>query len=169
MLRSYKNRKPACHDRAYIDPDASLIGDITIGEDSSVWPQACLRGDFGPIRIGDRSNVQDGAVVHMDAGITVTIGDEVTIGHGAIVHGCTIGNNCLVGMNATVLDRAVVGDNCLIGAGAMVPAGMEIPEGSMVLGVPAKVVRKLKDEEIAMIRDNAVDYVGRLDAYRSQK
>ena len=142
----------------YIAEGAKIVGDVTIGEDSSVWYNAVIRGDSNSITIGENTNVQDNAVLHTSHSHALKIGDNVTIGHGAIVHGCTVGNNVLIGMGAIVLDGAVVEDNCIIGAGALVTQNKVMPEGSLVLGNPAKVVRELTQEEIKSIQINADEY-----------
>lgn len=142
----------------YIAEGAEIIGDVTIGEDSSVWYNAVIRGDSNSIVIGENTNVQDNAVLHTSHSHALTIGDNVTIGHGAIVHGCTVGNNVLIGMGAIILDGAVIEDNCIIGAGALVTQGKVMSEGSLVLGNPAKVVRELTQEEIKSIQINADEY-----------
>ena len=149
----------------YIAEGAKIIGDVTIGEDSSVWYNAVIRGDSNSIVIGENSNVQDNAVLHTSHSHALTIGDNVTIGHGAIVHGCTIGNNVLVGMGAIVLDGAVIEDNCIIGAGALVPQNKVMPEGSLVLGNPAKVVREITEEEKKAILENADEYSSEAQRY----
>lgn len=145
-------------ERVYIAEGAKIIGDVQIGEDSSVWYNAVIRGDSNSIVIGKNTNVQDNAVLHTSHSHALSVGDNVTIGHGAIVHGCTIGNNVLIGMGAIVLDGIVVEDNCIIGAGALVTQNKVIPSGSLALGNPAKVVRELKVEEIASILKNAYEY-----------
>ena len=142
----------------YIADGAKIIGDVTIGEDSSVWYNTVIRGDSNSIVIGENTNVQDNAVLHTSHSHALTIGDNVTIGHGAIVHGCTIGNNVLIGMSAIVLDGAVVEDNCIIGAGALVTQNKVMPEGSLILGNPAKVVREITEEEKNAIVENANEY-----------
>lgn len=142
----------------YIAEGAKIIGDVTIGEDSSVWYNAVIRGDSNSIVIGENTNVQDNAVLHTSHSHALTIGNNVTIGHGAIVHGCTIGNNVLVGMGAIVLDGAVVEDNCIIGAGALVTQNKVMPAGSLILGNPAKVVREITEEEKKAILENADEY-----------
>lgn len=138
---------------------SAIEGDVTIGEESSVWFNAVIRGDEDRIAIGARSNIQDNATVHEDAGYPVVIGDDVTIGHNAIVHGCTIGDNSLIGMGAIILNGAKIGRDCIIGAGALVTQGTEIPDGSMAFGSPAKVVRACTEEEIAANSKNARVYV----------
>ena len=143
----------------YIAKSAVVTGDVKIGEDSSVWHTAVIRGDLAPIEIGNGTNIQEQAVLHVDMQCGVKIGDGVTIGHGAIIHGCTIGSNTLIGMGAIILNGAVIGDNCIIGAGALVTGGTVIPNGTMALGSPAKVKRELREEEIESNRLNALEYV----------
>lgn len=143
----------------YLAEGAIVKGDVTIGEDSGIWYHATVRGDTEKITIGSRTNIQDNAVLHVGAGHALTIGNDVTIGHSAIVHGCTVGNNTLIGMGAIILNGAVIGNNCIIGAGALVTQNMEIPDGSLAFGNPAKIKRKLTEEEIASNRDNVLLYV----------
>lgn len=142
----------------YIAPGAQVIGDVEIGDYSSVWYNAVVRGDYNRIKIGDNTNVQDGAVLHISRERECIIGDGVTIGHGAIVHGCTVGNNVLIGMGSIILDGAVISDNCIIGAGALVTQNKVIPEGSLVFGNPAKIIRELTEEEILSIPESAEHY-----------
>lgn len=144
---------------AYIAPGAKIIGNVTIGKNCGIWYNAVIRGDSDTIEIGDDTNIQDLAVLHVDRGHKLKLGSGVTVGHGAIVHGCIVGDNVLIGMGAIVLNDAVIGDNCIIGAGALVTQRMQIPEGSMVYGNPAKIIRKLTGEEIEDIRENATVYV----------
>ena len=160
MLRSYKGRLPAVHPTAYVDDSAQVIGDVEIGEESSVWMLAVIRGDVHRIRIGRRSNVQDGTVVHVmrDTHAT-TVGDEVTIGHAAVIHGCTIEDRCLIGMGAILLNGAHVGRESIVAAGALVVEGMVIPPRSLVMGSPGKVKRSLTDAEVADIQAYADRYV----------
>ena len=149
----------------YIAEGAKIIGDVTIGEDSSVWYNAVIRGDSNSIAIGKNTNVQDNAVLHTSHSHELKIGDNVTIGHGAIVHGCTVGNNVLIGMGAIILDGAVLEDNCIIGAGALVTQNKVMPAGSLVLGNPAKVIREITEEEKASILHNAKEYVSEAKSY----
>ena len=144
---------------AFIHPAAFVCGDVTLGPRASVWPSAVIRADSAPIVVGDSSNVQDGVVIHVDPGLPCTIGARVTIGHRAIVHGATVEDDCLIGMGAIVLNRVVVGRGSLIGAGAVCSEGMVIPPGSLVLGVPAKVVRQLDDALKARLSSGAHAYV----------
>jgi len=144
----------------YFKSRTSLVtGDVTIGPDSSLWFNAVLRGDVAPIRIGRRVNVQDNAVVHCDSGIPNTIEDDVTIGHGAIVHGAFVGQGSLIGMSATVLGRTRIGKECLIAAGAVVPPGLDVPDRMVVMGVPGKIVRPVKEEELKYMRWLTTHYI----------
>lgn len=140
-------------------PGAVVVGDVSIGRNSSIWYNAVLRGDEGPIIIGEETNVQDCCVIHTSKNYPVVIGDRVTIGHGAIVHGCKIGDNALIGMGAIILNGAKIGRNCLIAAGSLVTQNMEIPDGMLVMGSPAKIKRALTEEEILKNKENALDYV----------
>ena len=145
---------------AYVDQSAQVIGDVEIGPESSIWMQAVVRGDVNVIRIGARSNVQDGSIVHVMHDTHPTrIGDDVTIGHAAVVHGCTIADRVLVGMSATILNGAVIGEDSIVAAGSLVTEGMVVPPRSMVMGVPAKVRRTLSDAEVASILDFSQNYV----------
>ena len=144
---------------AWVAPGAFVLGDVEVGKDCGIWYNAVLRGDIAAIKIGDRTNVQDNAVIHVDFDKPAIIGNDVTIGHGAIVHGCTIGDNSLIGMGAIVLNGAEIGENCIIGAGALVTQNKKIPAGSMAFGNPAKVIRQLTQEEIDGITYNAKVYV----------
>jgi carbonic anhydrase/acetyltransferase-like protein (isoleucine patch superfamily) len=138
---------------------------VLLGDDANVWPGAVLRGDVAAVRVGARSNVQDGAVLHVSPHLPCSVGSGVTIGHQATVHGCTVGNHTLIGIHAVVLDGAVVGEHCIIAAGAVVPPGMQVPDGKMVMGVPAKVVRDLTPQEIQRIHWNADSYVSLKNQY----
>jgi carbonic anhydrase/acetyltransferase-like protein (isoleucine patch superfamily) len=158
-------KPPTVHPSAYVAPGAVVIGDVTLGEQSSVWFGAVLRGDINRIVIGPRSNVQDGSVVHLADDYGTFVGELVTIGHKAIIHACTIADEVLVGMNATILDGAEIGARSIIGAGALVTGGKKIPPGSLVLGSPAKVVRQLTLEEQQGIRQWADKYVEVSRAY----
>ena len=146
-------------EHARIAKGAVIVGDVTIGDYSSVWYNAVIRGDVDKIIIGSYSNIQDCCVVHCSKGFPTIIGDYVSIGHGAVIHGCKIEENVLVGMNATILNGAKIGENCIIGANALVTQNKEIPPNSLVLGVPGRVVRELAEEEIKSIRENALRYV----------
>ena len=151
---------PTIASSAFIAPSASVMGDVHVGERSSVWFHATIRGDVHHIRIGADTNIQDGAVVHVTGGLVpCLIGDRVTVGHNAIIHGCTVEDEALIGMGATVLDEAVVGAQSIVGANALVTGRTIIPPRSMVLGSPAKVVRTLTDEEVAFLAVSAAHYV----------
>lgn len=145
---------------------ARIIGDVEIGDGSSVWYNAVLRGDIEPIRIGCRSNIQDNCVVHTSSGYPVKVGDYVSVGHAAVLHGCTIQDNVLVGMNSTILNGALVAENSIVGAGAVVTSGKSFPPGSLIMGVPARAVRELNDEEIESIRENAERYFHLAQEYK---
>ena len=150
---------------AFIAPNATGVGDVTLGENASVWYGAVIRGDMGAISIGAGSNIQDNCVIHEQ----VTIGRDCTIGHGAIVHGCTVGDRCLVGMGAIILNGAVLGDDCLVGAGALVTGKINAPAGSLVLGSPAKVVREVTDKEKEATMEDARQYVALAKAQLERK
>ena len=143
----------------FIAPGAKLAGSVSIGKNCGVWYNAVIRGDSDTIIIGDNTNIQDLACLHVDRGHKLSIGNDVTIGHSAIVHGCTVGDNVIIGMGAIILNDAVIEDNCIIGAGALVTGKMHIPSNSMVYGNPAKVIRSLTDDELEDIRTNAKVYV----------
>ena len=149
MIMDYKGASPKIDENAFVAPNATVIGDVEIAADASVWFGAVIRGDEAPISIGEGSNVQDNAVLHCDEVSPMVIGRNVTIGHGAIVHGATIGDNVLIGMGAIILNGAKIGDNCIVGAGAVVKENADIPADSMLVGVPAKVIRTLDESAVA--------------------
>ena len=158
-LRPYKGVWPKLDGEVFVAPGAQVIGHVAIGQGSGIWFNSVIRGDDAPIAIGRYTNIQDGSVVHVqDAAHPTHIGDYVTVGHNVILHGCTIGDNCLIGMGAIILTGAVIGDNCIIGAGSLVTEGKTIPAGSLVVGSPARVIRAVSDQDIAMIRDSARHY-----------
>ena len=146
-------------DSVVICPGAQVIGDVEIGEDASIWHGAVVRGDVDSIKIGNNSNVQDNCVVHCTKGFPTIIKDNVSIGHGAVVHGCVLDDNVLVGMNATILNGAKIGKNSIVGAGAVVSEGKEFPPNSLILGVPARLIKEVSAEQIAHIQKNADNYV----------
>ena len=162
-----RERTPEVPDSAWVADEATLIGAVTLGERASVWPGAILRADNEAIRVGVATNVQDGAVLHTDPGCPLTLGDNVTVGHQAMLHGCTIGEGSLVGIQAVVLNKAVIGRNCLIGAGAVVTQGKVFEDRSLIVGAPAKAIRTLTDDEIAMILYECEGYAQRQQAYRT--
>lgn len=153
-------------DSHWIAPTANIIGNVVLRRQSSVWFGSILRGDSDVIEIGERSNVQDACVVHVDPGLPVLVGANVTIGHGAIIHGCTIGSNTLIGMGVTILNGAWIGDNCLIGANSLITEGKEIPNNSVVMGSPGRVVREVDGEMIESLRRSADVYVRRAAQYK---
>jgi carbonic anhydrase/acetyltransferase-like protein (isoleucine patch superfamily) len=157
---------PTIHPEAIILPRATVTGDVHLEKNANIWFGAVLRGDADRITIGENTNIQDNAVIHADPGDPCTIGNNCVIGHSAIVHGATLENNVLIGMNATVLNKAIIGSGSVIGANALVPQGMVIPPHSLVLGVPAKVVKTLDEEQINSIEKNADEYVLRAKTYR---
>lgn len=165
-IRTYQGHNPLLGDNVYVDPTAVVIGDVEIGEDSSVWPYAIIRGDMHRIRIGARTSVQDGSVLHIThasdynpAGHPLIIGDDVTIGHSVNLHGCTIGSRVLVGIGSTVLDGAVVEDEVVIGAGTLVPPGKRLESGFLYVGSPCKQARPLSDKERSFFRYSASNYM----------
>ena len=158
--------KPTIPASAYVAPEATIIGNVVLGENASVWPGVVIRGDNDSIAIGNGSNVQDGAVMHTDRGFPLKVGDNVTIGHQATLHGCTIGDGSLVGIQAVVMNGAVIGKDCLVGAGALVPEGKTYGERKLILGAPAKVSRELTDEDIEKMHRAAPGYVRRQEMYK---
>ena len=160
MIRPIENgaRAPRIDPGAYVDPAAQVIGDVTIGAGSSVWPLAVVRGDQESVRIGRNTNVQDGAILHVDWGLPLVIGDNVTIGHRAVVHACRVMDNCRIGIAAVVLNGAVIEEWAQVAAGSVVPPGKTVPGGWLVMGVPAKPVRKMSQDELDDMARNAADY-----------
>jgi carbonic anhydrase/acetyltransferase-like protein (isoleucine patch superfamily) len=159
-LRAHKGRFPKVDPTAFVDTSAQVIGDVTIGPESSIWMNVVVRGDVHSIRIGARTNVQDGSVLHVTRRThPLVIGDNVTIGHAAVIHGCTLENHAFIGMRATVMDGAVIGEFAFVGAGALVTQGRKVPPRTLVMGAPAKPVRELTDEEVERIRRSADNYV----------
>ena len=161
-----KTPKLPAEDRFWIAPSADIIGDVSLGEDSSVWFCAVIRGDNDPVTIGARTNIQDGAVLHSDDGLPLTIGEDVTVGHKAMIHSCDIGNNSLIGIGAVILARAKIGKNTLVGAGALVPEGKEYPDGVVLIGQPARVARELTPEQIDRLTHSAAHYVRNWRCFR---
>ncbi|NLZ52680.1 MAG: gamma carbonic anhydrase family protein [Thermoanaerobacteraceae bacterium] len=166
MIGNFKNHKPKLDESCFIAPTADVIGDVTIGKNSSIWYKAVLRGDVNKIVVGSNTNIQDGSIVHVADEYPTIIGDNVTIGHGAIIHGCTIKNGAFIGMGAIILDGAVIGEGALIGAGALITEGKEIPPYSLAVGVPAKVIKQLSQEYIKMAKDRAVEYADLANVYK---
>jgi len=165
MILSYKDIHPITEPAAFIAQSADIIGDVTLGEDSSIWFNVTIRGDIASITIGERTNIQDNAVVHVNTGMPTVIGNDVTVGHGAIIHACTIGNHCLIGMGAVVLNQAVLPEYTMVAAGALVPQGKTYPPRSLLMGSPAKVVRELTEDEIQHIQKSADNYIEEAKSY----
>jgi carbonic anhydrase/acetyltransferase-like protein (isoleucine patch superfamily) len=159
QLETFLRKKPTLGQGVYIAHGAVVVGDVTLGDFSSIWYNAVLRGDINQIVVGHHSNIQDNAVLHLETDRPCLIGNYVTIGHLAIVHACTVGDETLIGMGSTVLDGAIIGKQCLIGANSLVTKGTQIPDGSLVLGAPAKIVRPLTDEERGKLKESAESYV----------
>ncbi|MBM3362033.1 MAG: gamma carbonic anhydrase family protein [Betaproteobacteria bacterium] len=158
---------PEIHETAWVADSAQVMGRVIVAEEASIWFGAVVRGDTEIIRIGRRSNVQDGSVLHADLGQALTLGDDVTVGHQVMLHGCTIGDGSLIGIQAVVLNGARIGRHCLVGAGSLVTEGKEFPDGSMILGSPAKVVRQLSPEQIEGLRRSAAGYVDNARRFRA--
>ncbi|MCM8533163.1 MAG: gamma carbonic anhydrase family protein [Lentisphaeraceae bacterium] len=166
-IRTYKGITPKIDSSAYVDESAVIIGDVVIGKESSVWCTTVIRGDVNHIRIGDRSNIQDGSILHVThknpekhpEGYPLIIGDDVTIGHRVTLHGCTLEDCCFIGMNATIMDGAVVESGAMVGACALVTSHTKVESGFLYVGAPAKKVRALKDSEKAMLKQSAINYV----------
>jgi carbonic anhydrase/acetyltransferase-like protein (isoleucine patch superfamily) len=169
MIRAYKGHLPQIAESAYIDAQAVIIGDVVIGEQSSVWPCAVIRGDVNFIRIGARSNVQDGSVLHvMRETHPLILGDDVTVGHGVILHGCTIASRCLIGMGSVILNGAKIGEGSIIAAGTLIPEGTDVPPGSMFMGHPGKLRRTLTAAENDSIDGYARNYINYAETYKAQ-
>jgi carbonic anhydrase/acetyltransferase-like protein (isoleucine patch superfamily) len=165
VIYRLEERRVVRHGETFVAPGAILIGSVVLHHEASVWFNVVIRGDNDPIVIGERSNVQDGAVMHTDAGVPLTLGRGVTVGHKAMLHGCMVGDHSLIGINAVVLNGARIGKHCLIGANALIPEGKVIPDGAMVLGTPGRVVRELSDEEKARLEHSADHYVQNFRRY----
>ena len=167
MIRSYQGRTPIVPASCYVDPSAQILGDVVLGERSSVWMNAVIRGDVNSIRVGANSNVQDCAVLHGQRNLyPVIVGDWVTIGHNATVHGCTVGDMVVIGMGARVLNNANVGDGCIIAAGSVVPEHTVVPPRTLWAGVPAKMRREISDKDLELIREYAQNYLDYVEIYR---
>ena len=172
-IRKFEDFTPDIDDSVFIDDTALVLGDVVIGADSSIWPMTAVRGDVNSIRIGQRTNIQDGSILHVThdgefalGGFELTIGDNVTVGHGVILHACTVGNYCLVGMGATVLDGAILEDYAMVGAGSLVSPGKTIEGGYLWLGSPARKIRELTDKEKKWLEYSAQHYVELKDRHR---
>lgn len=167
MIHDYKNHSPKISDNAFIAPNATVIGDVEIGEFSSVFFGSVIRGDIAPVRIGNYTNVQDLSILHQTPGLSLTLEDNVTIGHKVTLHSCTVKKGALVGMDSTILDEAVIGENAFIGAGSLVTGGTVIPPNTMAFGRPAKVVRELTEEDLEEMKRINETYVGHIPNYKN--
>jgi carbonic anhydrase/acetyltransferase-like protein (isoleucine patch superfamily) len=169
MIRSFRGMTPRVAASAYIDPSAVLIGDVTIGERSSIWPNTSLRGDTGPIVIGSETSIQDNCALHLDEGFPLTVGDRVTVGHSVTLHGCTVEDDALIGIGATVLNGARIGKGAVVAAGSLVPELMQVPPATLVMGVPAKPRRPVSAEEQARFAEGVKHYVEKARLYRREQ
>jgi carbonic anhydrase/acetyltransferase-like protein (isoleucine patch superfamily) len=167
MLFALGEHQPQLPQHYFIAPTASVIGQVLIAEDVSIWFNAVIRADNATVTLGIGSNIQDGAVLHVDPGVPLAIGERVTVGHKAMLHGCAIDDGSLIGMNAVVLNHAVIGKECLIGANALVTEGMVIPDGSLVLGSPAKVIKPVSESARKIMRKGAQSYIDKIDGYNA--
>ncbi len=170
MIEPFEGTSPEIDASVYFHPRATIIGKVTIGKESSVWPGVVMRGDDGTIAIGEKTSIQDGTIVHMTQGLSNTaIGDRVTVGHNAIIHGCTVGDDVLVGMGAIILDNAVVGAGSIVGAGALIPMNKEVPPGVLVVGNPFRLVRDLTDKDRQWIEISWRSYVEKSRIYLAKQ
>jgi len=166
MILNFEEKRPIISEEAFVAKNATVIGEVIIGKCSSIWYNVVLRGDIAPISIGNNTSVQDGSIVHCVAGIPTMIGNSVTIGHNVVLHSCKVGDNSLIGIGAIVLDGAEVGEGAIVGAGTIVTPRTKIPPYTMALGVPAKVVRSLSEEESENLKKHALDYVKLMKRYK---
>jgi carbonic anhydrase/acetyltransferase-like protein (isoleucine patch superfamily) len=166
MRIPYNGISPTIHESVFVAPGAYIIGDVTIGEESTVWFNAVLRGDDGPITVGKRCSIQDNSTIHLYEGSPVVIGDDVTIGHNVILHGCKVGRCSIIGMGSTLLDNVEVGEECIIGANTLLAGGIKIPPRSLVLGSPGKVVRELTVKDLQMLQYSSENYVQKGKEYK---
>ena len=167
MIKKFRGKSPIIPDSCYISESVDLIGDVTLGENVSLWFGTVVRGDMHFITIGNQSNIQDNSVIHVTTDVSPTrIGDEVTVGHNAIIHGATIEDRCLIGMGTIIMDDVVIGEGSIVGAGAVVPPNMIIPPRSLVVGLPAKIVRQTTDKELKMIIERAQHYIDFSQEYK---
>jgi carbonic anhydrase/acetyltransferase-like protein (isoleucine patch superfamily) len=161
-------KRPQVDESVWIAPNATVIGDVRLARNVSIWWNAVLRGDNDPISIGENTNIQDGSVLHTDIGVPLVIGANVTVGHLVMLHGCTVGEGSLIGIGAIILNHAVIGRDCLIGAGSLIPEGKKIPDRSLVMGSPGRVVMELNDDEVAAMRAGNQHYLEHMLHYAEQ-
>ncbi|MED3994033.1 gamma carbonic anhydrase family protein [Peribacillus frigoritolerans] len=159
MIIPYNNKKPSIDDTVFVAPGAHLIGDVSIGKDSTIWFNSVLRGDEDSITIGEKCSIQDNSTIHLFEGCPVVIEDEVTVGHNVILHGCKIGKRSIIGMGSTILDNVEIGEECIVGANTLISSGKIIPPRSLVIGSPGKVVRRLNDKDLELIQLSIDTYV----------
>ena len=169
MLKKFNSKTPKIGKNVFIENSAQIIGNVEIGDNSSIWFNAVIRGDEDKIRVGESTNVQDGCVLHVDKDFPLIILNNVTLGHGVIAHGCKINNNCLIGMGSIIMDEAIIGTGSLVGAGAVIPPNMIIPPNSLVVGLPAKIIRELNDIEKSEIFERAQYYIDFANEYKNSK
>ena len=167
-IRSVRGYTPSIGENCFIAENATIVGEVTIGNDCSIWFNAVVRADNDVITIGDNSNIQDGSVLHTDTGMPLVIGRDVTVGHKVMLHGCTIGDGSLIGINAVILNGARIGRGCIIGANALIPEGREIPDYSVVMGSPGKVVKEVSEAQRAMLEMSALHYVENFKRYQRE-
>lgn len=167
MLIPYGDKNPIIDKTVFVAPGSYLIGDVTVGKESSIWFGAVVRGDEGPITIGEKCSIQDNVTIHLYEGHPVKIGNGVTVGHNAILHGCTIHDHCIIGMGSTILDDAEIGEGCIIGANTLITSGKKIPPHSLVVGSPGKVVRKLTEKDFELIKASYEVYVQKGKDYKN--
>ena len=169
MIESYEGKAPVIHASAYVHPMATVIGEVEIGQQSSIWPAAVLRGDDGLIRIGDQSSVQDGSVLHTTTDKSrVIVGNRVTVGHNVTLHGGIVSDDVIVGMGSIILDNAHIGPHVIVGAGTLVPMGKQVPSGVLIVGAPFRVVRELTDDDLAWIDESWRSYTDRTKRFRAR-
>jgi len=162
------DKRPQLGSKVWIAPNATVIGDIRLADNASVWWNAVLRGDNDPIHVGANTNIQDGSVLHTDEGIPMHIGADVTVGHLVMMHGCTVGDGSLIGIGSIILNRAVIGKSCIVGANTLIPEGKVFPDRVLIVGSPGKVIRELSDDEVLRLRKSAAHYVSNAGRYREQ-
>lgn len=167
MLYPFAGEEPKIAEDVFLAPGCKIIGEVKIKEGASVWYNAVIRGDLAKIEIGQQSNIQENSSLHVDHDQELIIGDKVTIGHGAVIHSCAIKDNCLIGMGATILNGAVIGENSIIGANALITEGKKIPPGSLVIGVPGKVIKQLNNKQIKQLSQHAEDYAKLASKYKN--